>query len=119
MGYVCKRRSNRRNGEQYIYYINPYFSNINGFTMLENSVVKLMLNQLTDGEMKLYSYLCMMVGSSKNDCLGNQRYLAKKIGKKEQCSISEMIEGLIKKQYITKKMIEEDNIKHCIYNLNY
>lgn len=119
MGYVCKRKSNRRQGEQYIYYINPYFSSINGFTMLENILVKSMLNELTDGEMKLYSYLCMMIGSTKNDCWASQKYLAKKIGKKGHNSISYMTDELVKKQYITKKSIEKDNIKHCIYNLNY
>lgn len=119
MGYICKRKSNRRLGEEYIYYINPYFSSINGFTMLENAVVKLMLTELTDGEMKLYSYLCFMIGSTKNDCWASQKYLAKKIGKKDHSSISKMTDELVKKKYITKKTVEKDNIKHCIYNLNY
>lgn len=119
MGYICKRKSNRRLGEEYIYYINPYFSSIDGFTMLENAVVKLMLNQLTDGEMKLYSYLCFMIGSNKNNCWASQKYLAKKIGKKDHSSISKMTDELVKKKYITKKTVEKDNIKHCIYNLNY
>lgn len=119
MGYVCKKRANRRLGEEYIYYINPYFSSIDGFTMLENAVVQLMLNQLTDGEMKLYSYLCFMIGSSKNDCWASQKYLAKKIGKKAHNSISYMTDELVKKKYITKKTVEKDGIKHCIYNLNY
>lgn len=119
MGYICKRKSNRRQGEQYIYYINTYFSSINGFTMLENAVVKLMLTELTDGEMKLYSYLCMMIGSNKNDCWASQKYLAKKIGKKGQNAISMMTDNLQSKKYITKKTIDKDGIKHCIYNLNY
>lgn len=119
MGYVCKRKSNRRNGEQYIYYINPYFSSTNGFTMLENAVIQLMLNQLTDGEMKLYSYLCMMIGTSKNDCWASQQYLSKKIGKKGHSAVSKMTDELVKKKYITKKTIDKNGIKHCIYNLNY
>lgn len=119
MGYICKRRSNRRQGEQYIYYINPYFSSVNGFTMLENILVKSMLNELTDGEMKLYSYLCMMIGNSKNDCWASQKYLAKKIGKKGQNAISMMTDNLQLKKYITKKTIDKDRVKHCIYNLNY
>lgn len=119
MGYLCKKRANRRQGEEYIYYINPYFNSINGFTMLENAVVELMLNKLTNGEMKLYLYLCMMIGSSKNDCWASQKYLAKKIGKKGQNAISMMTDELVKKKYITKKIIKKDNIKHCIYNLNY
>lgn len=119
MGYLCKKRANRRQGEEYIYYINPYFSSVDGFTMLENAVVQMMLNQLTDGEMKLYSYLCMMVGSSKNDCWASQKYLAKKIGKKGQNAISMMTDSLQSKKYITKNTIDKDGIKHCIYNLNY
>ena len=118
MGYVCKMRKNRRQGEEYIYYINPYFSTINGFTMLENAVVKLMLNQLTDGEIKLYSYLCMMIGSSKNDCWASQKYLAKRVGKTQQ-GVSLLTNNLCTKKYINKKVIEKDRIKHCIYNLNY
>ena len=118
MGYVCKKRANRRQGEEYIYYINPYFSSINGFTMLENAVVQLMLNQLTDGEIKLYSYLCMMIGSSKNDCWASQKYLSKKIGKTQQ-GISLVTNKLCDKKYINKKTIDKDGIKHCIYNLNY
>lgn len=119
MGYVCKKRANRRLGEEYIYYINPYFSSINGFTMLENAVVKLMLTELTDGEMKLYSYLCMMIGSNKSDCWASQKYLAKKIGKKCHSAISKMTDELVQKKYITKKTLDKDGIKHCIYNLNY
>ena len=118
MGYVCKRKSNRRQGEQYIYYINPYFSSINGFTMIENAVVKLMLAELTAGEMKLYSYLCMMIGSSKNDCWASQKYLSKKIGKTQQ-GISLVTNKLCDKKYINKKIVDKDGIKHCIYNLNY
>lgn len=119
MGYVCKKRANRRNGEEYIYYMNPYFSSINGFTMLENAVVQLMLNNLTDGEIKLYSYLCFMIGSNKSDCWASQKYLAKKIGKKGQNAISMMTDNLQLKKYITKKTIDKDGVKHCIYNLNY
>ena len=118
MGYVCKRKSNRRNGEQYIYYINPYFSSTNGFTMLENILVKSMTNELTDGEMKLYTYLCFMIGSAKNDCWASQKYLAKKIGKTQQ-GVSLLTTKLCEKKYINKKTIDKDNIKHCTYNLNY
>lgn len=119
MGYLCKKRTNRRNGEEYIYYINPYFSSIAGFTMLENAVLKLMLSELTDGEMKLYSYLCFMIGSTKSDCWASQKYLAMKIGKKGHNAISMMTDNLQSKKYITKKTLNKDGIKHCIYNLNY
>ncbi|MCC0678551.1 MULTISPECIES: helix-turn-helix domain-containing protein [unclassified Clostridioides] len=119
LGYICKRKSNRRIKEKYIFYINPYFSSIAGFTMLENSVVALSLTNLTDGEIKLYTYLCFMVGSNNKDCWASQKYLAKKIGKKDHSAVSKMTDSLVRKKYITKKTIEKDNITHCIYNLNY
>ncbi|HBE8718199.1 TPA: helix-turn-helix domain-containing protein [Clostridioides difficile] len=119
MGYICKRKSNRRIKEKYIFYINPYFSSIAGFTMLENFVVALSLTNLTDGEIKLYTYLCFMVGSNNKDCWASQKYLAKKIGKKDHSAVSKMTDNLVAKKYITKKTIEKDNITHCIYNLNY
>lgn len=118
LGYVCKRRSNRRLGEKYEYYINPYFNKTAGFTMIDNSTVKLMLEDLTVGEIKLYTYLSMMVGSSKSDCWASQEYLSTKINKTQQ-GISLLTDNLTKRKYITKKTIESENIKHCIYNLNY
>lgn len=117
-GFICKRKTNRRQGEEYIYYINPYFNSTKGFTPIENILVKSMLLELTDGEMKLYSYLCMMIGSCKNDCWASQKYIASKIGKKQN-SVSEMTSKLSDKKYITKRITIKDNIKHCIYNLNY
>lgn len=118
-GFICKRKANRRLKEEYIYYINPYFSTTKGFTPIENILVKSMLLELTDGEMKLYSYLCMMIGSYKHDCWASQKYIAEKIGKKGQSSISKMTDQLVLKKYITKRTITRDNINHCIYNLNY
>jgi|GEM_PF-2114676 len=118
MGYVCKKRTNRRNKEEYIYYINPFFSVVAGFTMLENRVVRLMLNELTDGEIKVYSFLSMMVGDAKNDCWASQKYISRKIGKTQQ-GISLITNNLLKKKYI-KKITEENNgIEHCTYNVNY
>lgn len=119
MGYICKRRTNRRIGEEYIYYINPYFSTTAGFTMLENAVVRMMLKELTDGEMKLYSYLCRMIGDSQTDCWASQKYLAKQIGKAGQNAISMMTDSLNEKKFITKKTEKKDGIMHSIYNLNY
>ena len=119
MGYICKRRENRRLGEKYIYYINPYFSTIEGYTMIENSLVRLMLKELTDGESKLYIYLCKMVGSSKNECWSSQKYIAKNIGKTQQ-GVSLITDKLSEKRYIKKTtLITDENMKVCTYNLNY
>lgn len=119
MGYVSKRRTNRRREEEYIYYLNPYFSSVEGFTMLENAVAKMILNDLTDGEMKLYSYLCFMVGKESKDCWASQKKLSKKVGKSGQNAISMMTDSLNQKGFITKKTFKRDGIMHSIYNLNY
>ena len=120
LGYICKRKENRRIGDKYIYYINPYFSSIDGYTMLENGIIELLMMKLTDGELKLYTYMCSMIGRSKGDCWASQKYLAKKIGKAGQSSISKMTDSMVEKKAINKiTEIDDDNVKHCKYNLNY
>ncbi|PBG25662.1 hypothetical protein BGU81_12680 [Clostridioides difficile] len=102
-GYLCKRRVNRNKEEEYVFYINPYFSSIDGFTMLENSVISLGLTNLTDGEIKLYTYLCFMIGSDNKDYWASPKYLAKKIGKMDNSVVSKLMDSLVRKKYITKK----------------
>ena len=120
LGYICKRKENRRIGDKYIYYINPYFSSIDGYTMIENGIVELLMMKLTDGELKLYTYICSMIGRSNGNCWASQKYLAKKIGKSGQSSISKMTDSMVEKRAINKTTyIDNDNIKHCKYNLNY
>lgn len=118
-GHICKRRTNRRREEEYIFYISPYFSSVEGFTMLENAVAKMMLNDLTDGEMKLYSYLCFIVGKESKNCWASQKYLSEKIGKSGHSVISKMTDLLSQKGFITKKTFKQDEIMHSVYNLNY
>lgn len=116
--FVWKRRACRRKGEDYTYNLNPYFSSIKGFTMLDNAVVRMMLNELTDGEIKLYSYLSKIV-IGRQECWTSQNHLAKEIGKKGQSSISKMTDSLQRKGFITKRTTGKDGIKHSAYNLNY
>lgn len=118
-GHVTKRRGNRRAGEGYVYYLNPFFNSVSGFTTLENATVKLMLNDLTDGELKLYSFLSKIVSQKGADCWASQKYIAQKIGKKGHDSISKMTASLHKKEFVTKKTIDRNGIKHSIYNLNF
>ncbi|MBT2282203.1 helix-turn-helix domain-containing protein [Paenibacillus polymyxa] len=118
-GHVTKRRGNRRAGEGYVYYLNPFFNSVSGFTTLENATVKLMLNDLTDGELKLYSFLSKIVSQKGADCWASQKYIAQKIGKKGHDSISKMTASLHKKGFVTKKTIDRNGIKHSIYNLNF
>ncbi|MFC0212112.1 helix-turn-helix domain-containing protein [Paenibacillus chartarius] len=117
MNFVSKRRACRRKGEDYAYYLNPYFSSVKGFTMLDNAVARLMLNVLTDGEIKLYSFLSKIVG--EKECWTSQKYLAEETGKKGQSSISKMTDSLQRKGFITKRTTEKDGIKHSAYSLNY
>lgn len=117
--HISKRNGNRRSGEGHVYYINPYYNATKGFTMIENATVKLMLNELTDGELKLYIFLSKMIGESGNSCWASQKYIAEKIGKKGQDSISKMSSSLHKKGFITKQTTEKDRVKHSVYNLNY
>lgn len=120
MGYICKRKENRRIGDKYIYYINPYFSTIEGYTMIETGIIELLMMKLTDGELKLYTYICSMIGRSSGNCWASQKYLAKKIGKAGHSSISKMTDSMVEKKAINKTTyIDNDNIKHCKYNLNY
>ena len=117
MNYVSKKKGNKINKEECIYYINPYFSSSDGFTMLETSLVKKIIDDLTDGEIKVYIYLCKMIGATENDCWANQKYLSKAIGKTQQ-GISLITENLMGKKYIKKTTEEKNGIKHCTYNLN-
>jgi predicted transcriptional regulator len=116
-GSVCKRRACRRKGEDYAYYLNPYFSSVKGFTMIENAVTKIMFASLTDGEIKLYCYLNRII--VEKECWTSQEYLAKMIGKKGQSSISKMTDKLQLKGFITKKTTEKNSVKHSTYTLNY
>lgn len=119
MGYICKRRSkNRRMGEEHVYYINPYFSATDGFTMLETSLVRLMLKMLTDGEMKLYSYLCRMIGNGGSECWASQKYIAKRVAKTQQ-GVSLVTTKLMEKGFIKKTTEEKNGVLHSTYNLNY
>ncbi|WP_025680640.1 helix-turn-helix domain-containing protein [Paenibacillus massiliensis] len=118
-GHVTKRRGNRRTGEGIAYYLNPFFNSVSGFTALDNATVKLMLKELTDGELKLYSFLSKIVSQKGADCWASQKYIAQKIGKKGHDSISKMTASLHKKGFITKKTIDRNGIKHSLYNLNF
>lgn len=120
LGYICKRKQNRRLGEKYIYYINPHFSSIDGYTMLENGVIELLLIKLTDVELKLYTYMCSMIGRTKAECWASQKYLGNKIGKKGHSAVSRATDSMVDKCVINKiTYVDNDNVKHCKYNLNY
>lgn len=121
-GYVSKRKRkiNKKKGEKYIYYLNPYYSVVEGFTLIETLLIKDMLRELTGNELKLYSYLVRMTGSynKERDVWASQSYLATKVGTKRN-TISELTTALDKKRYITKTTTETNKQMHSTYNLNY
>lgn len=122
MGYVRKTKANvnRRLGEKYIYSVSSYYSSVEGYTILEVAVAEILLQKLTDGELKLYTYMLSMIGRSKGECWASQKYLAKKIGKKGHSSISKMTDSMVSKNVINKVTFEDnDFVKHSKYNLNY
>lgn len=119
LGYICKRRANRRLGEQYVYYLNPYFSSTKGYITLENATIELMLMKLTDGESKLYAYLCYMIGTAGTTCWASQKYLAKAIGKKGHNAISQMTDQLHLKNFIRKETTSNGFVMHSTYTLIY
>lgn len=121
LGYVDKIKGNRCIGESYKYHINKYYNVSKGFTKFETATLENMIynknRSLTNGEMKLYTFLCKII-SSTEDCFAGQSYIGKKIGKRRN-SVSEMTDSLTYKRYIKKDTYTDGCLKHCIYTLNY
>ncbi len=119
-GYICKKKNNcnKRLGEKYSYYINPYFSATRGFTTIETSTIEVMLQKLTDTEMKLYIYICFMIGSDKKECWASQKYLAINTGM-GRSSVTKLTNNLHRKMFLNKATHKENQILHCTYSLNY
>lgn len=114
MGYVCRRREEK----EYIYYINPYFSSITGFTMLSNVLIKTMKEELTDSEIKLYSYLYRIIGDNLKVCFANQICIASNIGKTQE-ELSLIMQSLIEKKYIELIIKKEKGVQYSSYILKY
>jgi len=119
LGHITKRKTNRREGQKYEYYVNPYFSTRYGYTAISIMNAEIMLDKLTSGEVKLLLYLKRMVGESSKECFAGQKYLAKKIGKKGHNAISMMTDQLHNKKFISKITHEHGNVKHCEYLLRF
>ena len=121
LGFIDKRRGQKREREGYKYFINKFFSKTKGYTSFPVSTLENMLSgdkKLTNGEMKLYTYLCHMVGGGNSECFASQEYLAKKINKKRN-SVSEMTGKLHLKRYIRKETEEDGSVLRCTYTLIY
>ena len=119
MGHISKSKGKEVGSQEYEYYLHPYPSAVEGFTMIDTLLIRQMLKELTNGEIKLYSYICKMISNSCNDCWASQKYLAKKIGRSGHSSISKMTDSLMEKEFINKKTEEKNGRSYSRYNLNF
>lgn len=102
--FVERTLSYKKGKECYTYYINNRLNMQKGYTALDVSTVKTMLfhpiKKLTDGEIKLFSYICFM-SNSNNKCWAGQEHLGIMIRKKRN-SICQMTKSLQLKGYLYK-----------------
>ena len=116
-GYIRRKTTYKKNKESYLYSLSDYRSSATGVTIFNNATLKLMLMDLTDGEIKLYAYLYRML-NEKLEVTASQKYLSSKIGK-SQPRISCMTTELGEKDYLNKTTLryKGDKLPHCIYNI--
>lgn len=116
-GHVKRKTSYKKNKESYLYRLSEYRSRATGITIFNKATLKLMLMELTDGEIKLYAYLYRML-NKKLEVTASQQYLSLKIGK-SQTRISRITTELHAKGYLNKTTLrcESDKLLHCIYNI--
>jgi len=118
---VEKIEMNRKTGQPTTYSL----KNCNlskGFTIFDPGTIENMVfnenKKLTDGEIKLYTYLYYSTGSN-GETWKSQETIGKAINKKRN-SISEMTDSLSKKEYLIKEIfVGEDNKPHNRYIINY
>lgn len=115
---IRKHAGSRRTQEKAIYRINKNLKLNNGYTSFEIETINNMINntekKLTDGEIKLYSYLCYLTGG-KGEIKKSQAEIGRLIGR-ERNTISELTDILHEKGYIIKETyIGEDNQTRCRY----
>lgn len=118
---VEKIEANKKSGQPAMYLLSsqPIISN---YTIIDVGTIENMIfhqdKNLTDGEIKLYTYLYYSTGKNK-ETWQSQDTIGKAIGKKRN-SVSEMTDNLDKKEYLKKEIyIGEDNKPHNRYIINY
>lgn len=118
---IDKKRYCRSKGEQYRYCTNKFFDVTKGFLSFETATLEYLLKQglLTDGELKLYVYLCHKINQSAgSECWLSQKSLGKDTAKKRN-SVSEMTTSLHKKGLIKKTAENCGKVTYCYYTLIY
>lgn len=116
-GYIRKIKGYKRGKEKYTYSISPYRSGRRGYTIFNKATLKLMLMELTDPEITLYSYLNRMLNKEKK-VTASQQYLGGKIGK-SQNRVCELTTNLHEKQYLQKTTFKIGDLLHCRYTIEY
>lgn len=118
-GLVIKKRSYKRSGANYEYYVNPYISTYRGITPINVFVLRSMLSDLAASEVELYLYMLMLSHTKKDDVWASQKHLASAIGKTSHTTISKLTDKLHKKHYIDKRLVTNQNnvFNHAIYIL--
>lgn len=121
LGFINKRKC-FKGDNGYFYCLNPYYDKSKGFTIFDTGTLENMVYNrnrvLNNAELKTYTYLCRMIGSSNEYCYASQTYLGNAIGKARN-SISRITDSLVLKKYIKKDTYIKDHKEHCIYTLNY
>ncbi|HHV99245.1 MAG TPA: hypothetical protein GXX36_06695 [Clostridiaceae bacterium] len=114
---VRKHAGSRRTQKKAIYIINKNLKFNNGYTPFEIKTIKNMLNnaekKLTDGEIKLYSYLYYLT-DGKGEIKKSQAEIGRLIGR-ERNTISELTDILHEKGYIIKETYIDGNQTRCRY----
>lgn len=112
-GLMDKKRANRRQGEEYTYYLSMFISQEFGFTKINKGSVKLLLNmvdfkQLNQTQMTICIYFKYICYGNKTESNIGQETLAEALGVNKS-TISRAITGIEKTELIYR---EKEEILH-------
>lgn len=114
---LSKKNGNSRLGEKDIYYPTPYFEKSAGFTLISLELAQWLKDKATSSELKVYLLMRHMVGPMGGTCTPSQKYLAKKLGKRDQSAISKLTTRMHEKNLIKKTTEKYQNVPHTSYSL--
>ena len=115
LDFINKKRANKKDNGAYIYSLNMFKQS--NYITFNKSLLKLLLNETNNGEMKLYTYLKFLShDENSNTCTMMQTLLGVKINK-SQSTIVALINSLDKKTFVKKITIGKGINTTCIYKL--
>lgn len=119
-GFIDKVKKYKRGGEDYSYRINAYKYCVGdyGYTKVEVATIKLILKELTKGEVPLYLFLRYMITTTKDKCYASQDWIGQQLGK-NRVTICNSTKTLNDKKYIKKNTAHNGIVAHSIYTLIY